>query len=1365
VWRYLWYFDPQVEQFGTDCRLPKEYVAAVEDPNHTIAVTYYSVYRWGNTDNKPWNRAEYGLPMTKSVADPDPEGGTRYLSSEVYQCSAALADPHKLNEVVLHLKPNPTCGAPLRRTYVKYEYGSIECPSSAGDGLDCTYSNPRVASEATEYRDDPRSGTYPNGQSKYGRTMSYRSDFDGFGHYRRTVTGGNIFAATYDGGGDMAVAVQDYNNAITYTPGVDTVTGYPANWLVNLYTHTTLQTRPNGTPWDPGTTPPDLKTRKVEFDFDSATGFLRRKRTLSSSDGSQSSHDLLVTYERGVFPGVGRLQVREKYYGGDLQALNIGALASLGLPSDPEYQINTDVAWGGIEHRYYASCGGGVEATIEQNGVDYNTALVTASKDHSGATTEYEYDGMGRLTRVEPQGQEASTYTYYRRENGQEVNWARVVMQRSGVESEWRYDHRGRLSAVLEWLPGPKPGEQTNTPYQTYRRITYDRLGRKKLETTPGYAPSSFSGYTATTYDTFGRVLSKTLNWVDPTSATNQPVVESTTTYSYVGPWKVTESVQDQSPRVSFLDGQGRLIRVEEASGTQGGVKGTRYEYDFTGELSGMYESDSRSLSGAPRASFERDGRGLLMRENLAELKGTGEGYRYKNYDARGHFHRRELVQDGGIAPVLYAYDRAERMTEVATASKVLKKLRYYPDGDTAALGFRRGKLMSAERLNTTFDPTQADTRCDYRVTQTYEYDGSTTNPQNVQGKIRTVTLSGATATDGTMVPCAIGNFGASTHYQYDRLGNITSITYPNAGGGTFSLDHGYELGQLRTITDWVTGMTYHPSGSVARTTRSNLTRDVTVLDRTGVSRTNVIRVEKVDPSVTMWRHGPITYDGAANIKTIGPNESYTYDGIGRLKTATHAGPNQPGYAETYTYDRWGNLTAMNTAGRTRTLAVDAATNRLQSVSETGRPAAATFDYDNAGNVTRMSDIRNGVGGGNLRYDYDAFNMIVRSRSTTDAEGKKLGRINLYDHADERVAQFDYYGTTDKERWTIRGLGTNVLSEFVRGNNGIIRKSDYVYAGARVIGQLGPDGTMRHLHGDHLGTVRFVTDGSGNTKEQRRYLPFGEELSPSADLNSHKYTGHERDDDGIAEEQHADLDYMHARFYAPVAGRFLTLDPNRFWVTAGRALRDRLSKPQVWNSYGYAQNNPLNAIDPDGRETTILVRTYEWTHTYSDTEKPWRHVPGKAPGRQINQDVIASISTEAAVAISRDGKNFLFAPGTRELSSNASATDFADAGGGRTRSVTIATTPEQEAAIMARISSLTDGFVSWFTGGPAGSALATSSAIAGIGPFKDVGRTPSPANLFQQVEEVEKTQELENQRRKKEILDTRGLDLDTDWWR
>ena len=49
---------------------------------------------------------------------------------------------------------------------------------------------------------------------------------------------------------------------------------------------------------------------------------------------------------------------------------------------------------------------------------------------------------------------------------------------------------------------------------------------------------------------------------------------------------------------------------------------------------------------------------------------------------------------------------------------------------------------------------------------------------------------------------------------------------------------------------------------------------------------------------------------------------------------------------------------------------------------------------------------------------------------------------------------------------------------------------------------------------------------------------------------------------------------VHARYYSPVVGRFLSIDPGRDW---------NAREPQSWNLFSYARNNPLRYVDPDGR--------------------------------------------------------------------------------------------------------------------------------------------------------------------------------------
>jgi RHS repeat-associated protein len=88
--------------------------------------------------------------------------------------------------------------------------------------------------------------------------------------------------------------------------------------------------------------------------------------------------------------------------------------------------------------------------------------------------------------------------------------------------------------------------------------------------------------------------------------------------------------------------------------------------------------------------------------------------------------------------------------------------------------------------------------------------------------------------------------------------------------------------------------------------------------------------------------------------------------------------------------------------------------------------------------------------------------------------------------------------------------------------------------------------------------------------------PHGQALleTGSALLNSHKYTGYERD-------QATGLDYANARMYTSNTGRFTSPDP------AGLKAASR-KKPQSLNRYTYVANDPVNHYDPSGLLTLII---------------------------------------------------------------------------------------------------------------------------------------------------------------------------------
>jgi len=121
---------------------------------------------------------------------------------------------------------------------------------------------------------------------------------------------------------------------------------------------------------------------------------------------------------------------------------------------------------------------------------------------------------------------------------------------------------------------------------------------------------------------------------------------------------------------------------------------------------------------------------------------------------------------------------------------------------------------------------------------------------------------------------------------------------------------------------------------------------------------------------------------------------------------------------------------------------------------------------------------------------------------------------------------------------------------------------------------------------DQIGTPRLIVNKSGSLAGVKRhdYLPFGEELSAgiggrttaqgyTGDSVRQKFTSKERDNE-------TGLDYLGARYYASMQGRFTGSDPS-----AKSILR---SYPQSWNSYSYVYNNPLVLVDQNGKWPTAI---------------------------------------------------------------------------------------------------------------------------------------------------------------------------------
>jgi len=490
------------------------------------------------------------------------------------------------------------------------------------------------------------------------------------------------------------------------------------------------------------------------------------------------------------------------------------------------------------------------------------------------------------------------------------------------------------------------------------------------------------------------------------------------------------------------------------------------------------------------------------------------------------------------------SYKRLCRLDDPETGSE----FRVY-DGANNLIGSAQGQSATPCVTNTASLPAGA------RVTRTYDemnrvkaiiYPAGTNGSSYTydgRGAIATAT-SGITSWTyhytqlGPLQSEALTQNGTvyTLSYGFDNNANLSQITYPDGAVLAYSPD---VLGRPSQAGSYASNIQYFADGKMSSYTLGNGIQ----YSAQENARQILSNLKYVANGSAAFNEG-FSYDKNANLKQVTDSidgtraKTMTYDGLDRLKSITAGWGN-----ESYTYDGVNNLLSMSGTvsanGQSESLTYNYdGSNRLSSISGTN---AINYSYDVRGNVQTR-------GSATLTFDLanrltNFSNGTVQASYVYDAQGRRTQVTNAYVSAMvySQAGRLMYQKDNQLGLYDFVYLNGQLIAETITGGSGT---------------------TTLYRHVDHLGSPVMTSDASGalipagNTE----YKPYGVKVY-GADKPGPGFTGHFNDSD-------TQLTYMQARYYDPVAARFMSTDPVR--LNGG------------FNSYAYVLDNPLNKTDPTG---------------------------------------------------------------------------------------------------------------------------------------------------------------------------------------
>lgn len=781
-----------------------------------------------------------------------------------------------------------------------------------------------------------------------------------------------------------------------------------------------------------------------------------------------------------------------------------------------------------------------------------SSGKVTTVTDGLSRSTVTTKDALGRTVSVDVNGGERITTTAYSADHHKttvtlgsgagaivteswtdNMNNPLIVRQSNGAFTISTYDNGGLLVSRRDEI-----GQVS--------RFTFDGLGRAKTQTTPDNAVTTLihdgagnlterrmpgGGVWKAGFDNAGRMTSQHL--ADGGNLTRQFGYEY---YPNSSQWvgKLKKSTDPRSVETTFGYDDFLRVNLETSTGPLPEHALTRqFDHDRRGLLKQVIQNYGNPATGPPSTINRNfDGYGQIIWEEVI-LGGKNISSLAQKWDAAGN---RQQLDGGNGRAITYTHDAAGALTDVL-------------DWNTNLHSFARGDnglLLS----------------------RTNPWRTQTVTNRDHAGRIKTLTTTAGASTplvetinwrndskidDYTATRSGAGAFSETRDYGYSDRGQLTSETYAPSSGQTATLSYGFDAGKrnIRTSAKVGTGApsqwdihATNVNGFACVTTEASNAEPITYL-----ASGNAFGAASVDLSLDGVNLGRASHTGWQGTGEWSRQLRLAPGGHTLVATAHHpSGQYSPTASHTFT---------ANIAQRTVASAFDTSGNVTTRTFSGGR--VQTLTWDGPGRLVKVVERDGSNHGFDWTAAYDGLGRRIETNHINIAGGTVLpGATRIESTFDPEVEFLEIATRINGVRtWKVYGPDLDGTFGGLQGTGGLettIRQVDNATTG--VVGDFFGHGAATIRNGIFVWNP--VRSGGYGALPGSFAVPANE----GTDIGEVTgWRGRVIDPTGFY--------YLGARYYEPTGGRFLSADP----MGHGASI----------SLYDYANGDPINQLDPDGR--------------------------------------------------------------------------------------------------------------------------------------------------------------------------------------